>query len=113
MDYAHALSIAKRAGLGISGALNGAIVAFDDLSYSGVSFFDAVGTAAALMIGLALVTLVATLAAAIIKPFQSTSTLSSGRLASACGFCSRLRGLVSIPSHCTYWLCVRRQQMFC
>jgi hypothetical protein len=49
LDHAYALSLAKRAGLGMSGALNGAIVAFD-LSYSGVSFFDAVGTAAALMI---------------------------------------------------------------
>jgi hypothetical protein len=49
LDHAYALSLAKRAGLGISGALNGAIIAFD-LSYSGVSFFDAVGTAAALMI---------------------------------------------------------------
>ena len=48
-DYAHALSIAKRAGLGISGALNGAIVA-SYLSYAGISWFDAVGTAAALMI---------------------------------------------------------------
>ena len=49
-DYAHALSIAKRAGLGISGAMNGAIVASYYLSYAGISWFDAVGTAAALMI---------------------------------------------------------------
>jgi hypothetical protein len=49
-DYARALSLAKRAGLGISGALNGAIVASYYLSYAGISWFDAVGTAAALMI---------------------------------------------------------------
>jgi hypothetical protein len=48
-DYSHALWLAKRAGLGISGALNGAIAA-SYLSYAGISFFDAVGTAAALMI---------------------------------------------------------------
>ena len=49
MDYAHALSLAKRAGLGMSGALNGAIAAAF-LGYAGISLFDAVGTAAALMI---------------------------------------------------------------
>ena len=36
-DYAHALSIAKRAGPGISGALNGAIVASYYLSSTRVS----------------------------------------------------------------------------
>jgi hypothetical protein len=49
MDYAHALSLAKRTGLGMSGALNGAIAAAF-LGYAGISLFDAVGMAAALMI---------------------------------------------------------------
>ena len=49
MDYARALSLAKRTGLGMSGALNGAIAAAF-LGYAGISLFDAVGMAAALMI---------------------------------------------------------------
>lgn len=49
MDHAHALSLAKRTGLGMSGALNGAIAAAF-LGYAGISLFDAVGMAAALMI---------------------------------------------------------------
>jgi hypothetical protein len=49
MDHAHALSLAKRAGLGMSGALNGAIAAAF-LGYAGISLFDAAGMAVALMI---------------------------------------------------------------
>ena len=42
MDHAHVLSLAKRTGLGMSGALNGAIAAAF-LGYAGISLFDAVG----------------------------------------------------------------------
>jgi hypothetical protein len=49
MDFAHAWSLVKRTGLGMSGALNGAIAAAF-LGYAGISLFDAVGMAAALMI---------------------------------------------------------------
>ena len=48
-EHKHPIFIAKRAGLGISGALNGAI-ATAYLMDAGVTFFDPVGMAAALMI---------------------------------------------------------------
>jgi hypothetical protein len=48
-EHKHPIFIAKRAGLGISGALNGAI-ATAYLMDAGVTFFDPVGVAAALMI---------------------------------------------------------------
>jgi hypothetical protein len=49
LEYSRPLWFAKRAGLGISGALNGAIAAAY-LVDAGASFFDPIGMAAALMI---------------------------------------------------------------